>query len=184
LLKQTVQTRLHLEMAATGEMQRIALETRPFLVCLVPEKRQELTTEGGLNLVGREEELSDFLAPLHEAGIRSSLFIDADKQQIDAARRINAEYIELHTGHYADAPAGKEQNKELQAILHSIEYARQADLKVNLGHGLNYTNIQAFSRTPGIHEYSIGHSIISRAVFTGMKNAVSDMAAIISGFPS
>jgi pyridoxine 5-phosphate synthase len=182
LLKETVQSRLHLEMAATEEMRSIALSTMPHLVCLVPEKRQELTTEGGLNLLGREKEIRDYLAPLHQAGIVSSLFIDADPYQIDAAKETGAEYIEIHTGHFADAATTIERERELARILAGVVHARDLDLKVNLGHGLNYTNIHAFSRTPTIQEYSIGHSIISRSIAVGLKEAVAQMNAIIRGF--
>ncbi|MFP4315024.1 MAG: pyridoxine 5'-phosphate synthase [Desulfovibrionales bacterium] len=182
LLKETVQTRLHLEMAATEEMQSIALETAPYMVCLVPEKREELTTEGGLNVIGREPEIREYLAPIHAAGILSSLFIDADPKQVEAARETGAGYIEIHTGHFADATGHAEREQELAKIFHAIEYARKIGLKVNLGHGLNYTNITAFSRTPGISEYSIGHSIISRSVYSGIERAVEQMAAIIRTF--
>jgi pyridoxine 5-phosphate synthase len=182
LLKETVQTRLHLEMAATPEMQRIALSTLPHLVCLVPEKRQELTTEGGLNLLGREREIREYLDPLHGAGIASSLFIDADPRQIEAAREVGTEYIEIHTGHFADAATTRERDEELARILEGVALARNLGLKVNLGHGLNYTNIFAFSKTPSIREYSIGHSIVSRAISVGLQRAVAEMDAIIRGF--
>jgi pyridoxine 5-phosphate synthase len=183
LLRQLVKTRLHLEMAATQEMQRLALGIKPDMVCLVPEKRQELTTEGGLDCTGREKELAGYLAPLHEAGIGSSLFIDADKAQIRAARDIGTQYIEIHTGAYADAKTPKEKNAELARVLEGIRMGRELGLKVNLGHGLNYDNIWAFSKVSGVSEYSIGHSIVSRAVLTGMGEAVSRMASIIQGFP-
>ncbi len=182
-LRGVIQTQLHLEMAATEEMQRIALETRPEMVCLVPEKREELTTEGGLECAGREAFLKDYIAPFTEAGITSSLFIDADRKQIDAARETGAEYVEIHTGHYADAKGRKERKAELDKLLEGIAYAQQLGLKVNLGHGLNYTNIYGFAETAGIHEYSIGHSIISRAVLTGLDQAVRDFVRILSVFP-
>jgi pyridoxine 5-phosphate synthase len=182
LLKTTLKTNLHLEMAATEEMQKIALHTLPHMVCLVPEKRQELTTEGGLNCLGREQELKEFLAPLKKKGIKTSLFIDAEKEQIEAAAQIGTEYIEIHTGHYADAQNPDDQQKEFQKIVTGIEFAQELKLKVNLGHGLNYHNILAFARIPGISEYSIGHSIISRAVFVGIFQAVKQMVDIIAGF--
>lgn len=182
LLKQTVQTNLHLEMAATQEMHAIALQTQPHMVCLVPEKRAELTTEGGLNLVGREKELRDYLADLHSAGIISSLFIDADPEQITAARAVGAEYIEIHTGHYADALSPAAREVELKKILGGIQQAREIGLQVNLGHGLNYTNVLAFARVPGIREYSIGHSIMARAIHVGLGRAVREMADIIQSF--
>ena len=182
LLKTTLKTNLHLEMAATEEMQKIALHTLPHMVCLVPEKRQELTTEGGLNCLGREQELKEFLAPLKKKGIKTSLFIDAEKEQIEAAAQIGTEYIEIHTGHFADAQNPDDQQKEFQKIVTGIEFAQELKLKVNLGHGLNYHNILAFARIPGISEYSIGHSIISRAVFVGIFQAVKQMVDIIAGF--
>jgi len=184
LLKTTLKTNLHLEMAATEEMQKIALHTVPHMVCLVPEKRQELTTEGGLNCLGREGELKDFLAPIKAKGIKTSLFIDAEKEQIEAAAKIGTEYIEIHTGHYADAQNTEVQQNEFKKIVAGIEFARELGLKVNLGHGLNYHNILAFAKVPGISEYSIGHSIISRAVFVGMFKAVQQMVNIISQFVS
>ncbi|GAB7022697.1 pyridoxine 5'-phosphate synthase [Salidesulfovibrio brasiliensis] len=182
LVRKTCNTRLHFEMAATDEMQRIALDVDPETVCLVPEKREELTTEGGLNCVGREQELADFLAPLHEKGVRSSLFIDADKAQIEAAKNIGAEFIEIHTGHYADAKEFGERQVELKKIVEGVAYARELGLKVNLGHGLNYRNILAFRNVPGISEYSIGHSIIARSIYVGLDRAVRDMADLIRTF--
>lgn len=183
LLARTIQTNLNLEMAATEEMHAIALRTRPHMVCLVPEKRRELTTEGGLNLVGQEQHLRDYLADIHAAGIHSSLFIDADPTQIIAAKDIGAEYVEIHTGHFADAKTTREQAAELEKILTGIRQAQEVGLKVNLGHGLNYVNIRHFSQTPDIQEYSIGHSIMARAVFTGISQAVRDMVEIIRTFP-
>jgi pyridoxine 5-phosphate synthase len=182
LIKETCNTRLHLEMAATDEMQRIALETDPEMVCLVPEKRQELTTEGGLNCIGREQELKDFLAPIHEKGIRASLFIDADPRQIEAASATGAEFIEIHTGHYADAKQIDARNVELEKILKGIVLANDLGLKVNLGHGLNYRNILNFKDVPGIKEYSIGHAIMARAIYVGIDRAVRDMAELIRAF--
>jgi pyridoxine 5-phosphate synthase len=182
LLRQTAKTRLSLEMAATPEMQAMALEVLPHWVCLVPEKRQELTTEGGLAVAGREKQLAEFLAPLHAAGIASSLFIDAEPRQVEAAAKTGCAYIELHTGHYADAPTPQEAKKELEKILSAIRLGQDLGLEVNLGHGLNYVNILAFARVPGVFEYSIGHSIISRAVYVGLGQAVRDMADLIRSF--
>jgi len=182
LLRQLVKTRLNLEMAATSEMHRLALGIRPDMVCLVPEKRQELTTEGGLNCIGREQELARYLAPLHEAGIGSSLFIDPDADQIRAAKDAGTQYIEIHTGAYADAPTPKDRERELAKVLEGIRLGLDLGLKVNLGHGLNYDNIWAFAKVTGVCEYSIGHSIISRAVFTGIPEAVGKMAGIVQGF--
>jgi len=182
ILRRTVKTSLNLEMAATPEMQAIALAVRPDLVCLVPEKRQELTTEGGLAVAGREKKFTAYLAPLHEAGIRSSLFIDADPRQIEAAAKVGSEFIELHTGHYADAATPAQRKKELERILAGIRQGRDLGLAVNLGHGLNYVNVLAFARVEGVNEYSIGHSIISRAVYTGITQAVREMADLVRSF--
>jgi pyridoxine 5-phosphate synthase len=182
LLRQLLKTRLHLEMAATPEMHRLALGIRPDMVCLVPEKRQELTTEGGLNCLGRENDLAKFLAPLHEAGVASSLFIDPEPDQVRSAKAAGAQFVEIHTGAYSDAPTPKDRERELARVLAAISLGQELGLKVNLGHGLNYVNIWAFAEIPGISEYSIGHSIISRAVFFGLKEAVAEMAGIIRGF--
>lgn len=182
LIRKTCNTRLHFEMAATDEMQKIALQLLPETVCLVPEKREELTTEGGLNCIGREEELKDFLTPLHIQGIRSSLFVDADAAQINAAHAAGAEFIEIHTGHYADAKNINDRKQELEKILSGIKQAHNLGLKVNLGHGLNYRNILAFKNVSGISEYSIGHSIMARAIFVGLDRAVRDMVEIIRTF--
>jgi pyridoxine 5-phosphate synthase len=182
LIKRTCNTRLHLEMAATDEMQGIALAIEPEMVCLVPEKRQELTTEGGLNCIGREAELKDFLAPIHEKGIRSSLFIDAEPKQIEAALATGAEFIEIHTGHYADAKDFKQRKTELKKIIEGVALARNGGLKVNLGHGLNYRNILHFRDVPGISEYSIGHAIMARAIYVGLDRAVRDMAELVRTF--
>ncbi|MHC1710559.1 MAG: pyridoxine 5'-phosphate synthase [Solidesulfovibrio sp.] len=182
ILRQTIKTRLHLEMAATDEMHGIALDIVPDMVCLVPEKRQELTTEGGLGVAGRETELAGFIASLHKAGIPTSLFIDPDPHQIEAAAKVGAAYIELHTGAFADAATPAARQKELDRLLAAIPLARQSGLGVNLGHGLDYDNIHAFAEVPGISEYSIGHSIMARAIMTGMGEAVSTMAAIIATF--
>jgi pyridoxine 5-phosphate synthase len=183
ILRQTIKTRLHLEMAATDEMRDIALNIVPDMVCLVPEKRQELTTEGGLGVAGRETELSEFVATLKKAGIPTSLFIDPDQNQITAAAKAGAAYIELHTGAFADAKTPAARQIELDRLLAAIPQARQLGLGVNLGHGLDYDNIHAFAEVSGISEYSIGHSIMARAIMTGMVEAVSTMAAIITTFP-
>ncbi|MFW6415145.1 MAG: pyridoxine 5'-phosphate synthase [Thermodesulfobacteriota bacterium] len=183
LLRDTVQTELHLEMAATKEMHAIAQELKPEMVCLVPEKRQELTTEGGMDLLGRELEINDFLKPFQEQNIKTSLFIDASPEQIEAAYNCATEYIEIHTGHYADAGDHVSKRRELQKIQNGITQARELELEVNLGHGLNYKNILSFSRVSGIREYSIGHSIVARAALVGMERAVRDMSEIIRSFP-
>ncbi len=182
LLKQTVKRALHLEMAATQEMQQIALEIKPYMICLVPEKRQELTTEGGLDVASRIEELKEYLKPIKDSGIKTSLFIDAEEKQIEAAQKVGSEYIEIHTGHYADAEDEVQRRTELKKILKGIKVAQDFMLKVNLGHGLDYENIWAFSSIPGINEYSIGHSIVARASLIGMERAVREMLEIIRTF--
>lgn len=182
LLRQTIKSSLNLEMAATEEMQAKAVSTGPDVICLVPEKREELTTEGGLNVAERVDELKEFIKPVHDVGIEVSLFVDADRDQIDAAKKIGSEYIEIHTGHYADARPGKDREEELKKILRGIDQARDLGLKVNLGHGLDYSNVKAFAEVPDISEYSIGHSIVSRAIYVGFFEAVREMADIISGF--
>ncbi|OEU67508.1 MAG: pyridoxine 5'-phosphate synthase [Desulfovibrio sp. S3730MH75] len=182
LISQTIQTKFNFEMAATAEMQVIALKINPATVCLVPEKREELTTEGGLNCVGQEDRLTKYLAPIHDAGIRSSLFIDADPAQIKASHKIGAEYVEIHTGHFADAKNRTEQKVELARIIDGIKMSQDLGLKVNLGHGLNYTNILDFVEIEGICEYSIGHSIMARAILVGIDRAVKDMVEIIRTF--
>ncbi len=182
-LRETIQTELHLEMAATKEMHQIASELKPEMICLVPEKRQELTTEGGMDLEGREQEIADFLKPFQKQAIKTSLFIDANPKQIEAAYNCGTEYIEIHTGHYADAPEHISQKQELEKIVKGIGQAEDLNLKVNLGHGLNYKNILPFSKVSGVREYSIGHSIVARAALVGMERAVRDMSEIIRSFP-
>lgn len=182
LVRQTIHGKFNLEMAATAEIQAIALRIRPHTVCLVPEKRQELTTEGGLNCLGREAELKEYLKPIHDAGIESSLFVDADPRQIEAAHAIGSKYVELHTGHYADATTPAQREAEFRKITTGIALARELGLTVNLGHGLDYINVLPFADVPGVNEYSIGHSIIARAVFTGLTAAVREMAELVRGF--
>lgn len=182
MIRDTINTRLNLEMAATDEMQAIALDLKPETVCLVPEKREELTTEGGLAVAGRVDELKTYMKPLWAEGIETSLFIDADPAQVEAAAATGTQIIEIHTGHYADARGVQNVKNELAKVMAGIEQAKDLGLKVNLGHGLNYTNIFAFKDVPCIMEYSIGHSIIARAVFVGLDRAVRDMVEIIKTF--
>jgi pyridoxine 5-phosphate synthase len=179
ILRETLQTRMNLEMAVTDEMVEIALKIKPDFVCLVPEKREELTTEGGLDVVGQSEKIKSATGKLTEAGIKVSLFIDADREQIDAAQMCGAPYIELHTGHYADALTMEEQQNEFKKIAAAASYADDLGLVVNAGHGLTYHNVAAIAALPEIHELNIGHSIIGRAVFDGLPKAVADMKAIM-----
>lgn len=179
VLKQTLHTRMNLEMAVTEEMLAIACEVKPVFCCLVPEKREELTTEGGLDVAGQQQKINDAVAQLSAAGIQTSLFIDADKKQIDAAVAAKAPYIEIHTGHYADAETEQAQQEELARLVEGIKYAHQQGLKVNAGHGLNYFNVKPIAAIPEIIELNIGHAIIARAVIDGLDKAIRDMKALM-----
>jgi pyridoxine 5-phosphate synthase len=179
LLKQTLNTRMNLEMAATEEMINIALEVQPTYVCLVPEKREELTTEGGLDVAGNFELIKDATQRLLAAGIQVSLFIDADNQQIDAAKNTGATIIEVHTGAYADATTEKEQLSELNRIQEGCTYAHSIGLQVNAGHGLHYHNVQAIAAIPEVIELNIGHAIIAHAAIHGLAPAVREMKDIL-----
>ncbi|WP_028022985.1 pyridoxine 5'-phosphate synthase [Enterovibrio calviensis] len=179
ILRDTLQTRMNLEMAVTDEMVAIALDVKPAYVCLVPEKREELTTEGGLDVVGQLEKVKAATQTLTEAGIKVSLFIDADRAQIDAAKTCGAPFIELHTGSYADAESDEEMQAELKKIAAGASYAADQGIKVNAGHGLTYHNVTPIAKIPEIYELNIGHAIIGRAVFDGLPKAVADMKAIM-----
>ena len=179
VMKETLQTRMNLEMAVTDEMLAIACDVKPVFCCLVPEKREELTTEGGLDVVGQQEKINQAVQLLSNAGVQTSLFIDADKAQIDAAVLSKAPYIEIHTGHYADATCESEQQKELQRLTAGIEYAHQQGLKVNAGHGLTYFNVKPIAAIPQVIELNIGHAIIARAAIDGLDKAVRDMKQLM-----
>ena len=181
ILRRTITTRLNLEMAAVPEMVEIARRIRPDMSCLVPEKRQELTTEGGLDVAGTYKPIAEAVRGLQEAGIAVSLFIDADAEQIKAAHETGAEFIEIHTGRYADAKSRAQEDAEFERIVQGIAQAVSLGLSVNVGHGLNYRNTQRLVPLKEIQEYSIGHSIIARAVLVGMERAVREMLAIING---
>lgn len=180
MLRDILQTRINLEMAATPEMGAIACELKPSDCCLVPERREELTTEGGLDVVSRRDELRDFCARLAEAGVRVSLFIDAEPAQLEAARDVGAPVVEIHTGHYADAATPAERAEALERIHRAVDLGLDLGLQVNAGHGLDYHNVKAIAAIPGIRELNIGHSIIARAVFSGLDQAVRDMKRIIN----
>ncbi|MBN3193557.1 pyridoxine 5'-phosphate synthase [Pectobacterium versatile] len=175
ILRDTLQTRMNLEMAVTEEMLNIACEVKPHFCCLVPEKRQEVTTEGGLDVAGQQEKIDNAVARLSQANILVSLFIDADKRQIDAAVASGAPYIEIHTGAYADAPDDEARQHEFERIRDAATYAAAKGLKVNAGHGLTYHNVQPIAALPEMHELNIGHAIIGRAVMSGLKDAVAEM---------
>ncbi|OGU57900.1 MAG: pyridoxine 5'-phosphate synthase [Ignavibacteria bacterium GWF2_33_9] len=179
LLREIIQTKFDLEMAATDEIIQIALEIKPDLVTIVPEKRQELTTEGGLDVRANNDSLSTLCKKMHDAGIEVSLFVDPDEMQIEEAKIVGADMVELHTGVYANARGEAQIKQELKEIIAGVEFAHNIRLKVAAGHGLNYVNTQAISRIPNIQELSIGHSIISRAAFVGLDNAVKEMLHIM-----
>ena len=178
ILRQTLKTRMNLEMAATDEMVAIARRIQPEFVCLVPERRAELTTEGGLDVAGNQSRMADVVGSLAEKGIKVSLFIDADERQIRAAKAVAAPYIELHTGAYAEAH-GKAQSSELARIAAGAELADALGLHVNAGHGLHYQNVAAIAALPHLEELNIGHAIIARAVFTGLAEAVAEMKRLM-----
>jgi pyridoxine 5-phosphate synthase len=179
LLKECLQTRMNFEMGVTEAMLAFAERIRPEHICLVPETRQELTTEGGLEVVGQEERIGDAVAMLAELGSEVSLFIDADARQIEAAARIGAPAIELHTGRYADATTPAEMALELERIRQGVALGRRLGLIVNAGHGLHYHNVHDVAAIPGINELNIGHAIVAHALFVGFKPAVQEMKALI-----
>jgi pyridoxine 5-phosphate synthase len=179
LLAQTLQTRMNLEMAATEEMVGIACRIQPPHCCLVPEKREELTTEGGLDVVGNKAWIAQCCQRLGQAGIEVSLFIDAEESQILAARECGAPAIEIHTGGYADAQTIDQQQQELARIRSAVAFALAQGLIVNAGHGLHYHNTLAIAEIPGINELNIGHSIIARAAITGLDEAVRSMRSLL-----
>ncbi len=174
-----LQTRMNLEMAATVEMREIATRIRPADCCLVPERREELTTEGGLDAAASIPQLKDYCAELAAAGIRVSLFVDADPRQLDAAREIGAPVVEIHTGHYAGARGREATRQALGRIANAVSHGLELGLQVNAGHGLDYHNIKAVAAIDGILEFNIGHAIISRAVFSGLHRAVGDMKRLL-----
>ena len=180
-LRHMLQTRMNLEMAATPEMAAIARRIRPADCCLVPERREELTTEGGLDVASRESELTDYCGALAEAGIRVSLFIDPDPVQVEAALAIGAPVVEIHTGAYAEAPDSASRDLELARISQAVTLGTGLGLHVNAGHGLDYHNVRAIAAIPGVRELNIGHAIVARALFTGLDRAVREMKALISG---
>lgn len=178
-IKEVINVPMNLEMAVTEEMITIAENSQPTYCCLVPERREELTTEGGLDVAGQEERIRQACQRLANAGISVSLFINADMRQIDAALACGAPIIELHTGQYADALSQKQQAAELEKITAAVDYAHQVGLQVNAGHGLHYQNVQAIAAIPQIIELNIGHSIVGQAMFTGFYKAVKEMKRLM-----
>lgn len=181
LLRQTVQTHLNLEMAATDEMVAIALDIQPDYVTLVPEKREEVTTEGGLEIASQVDRMAAVVTQLQQAGIPVSLFIDADPRQIAASQAVGAKFIELHTGRYAEAKSEAAQSQELIALADGCGQAIAAGLRVNAGHGLTYGNVYPVAQLLGMEELNIGHSIISRAALVGLERAVREMKQAMRG---
>ena len=179
LLREILQTRMNLEMAVTGEMLAIAEEVRPQDCCLVPERRQELTTEGGLDVAGQRERMREACGRLGAAGVRVSLFVDPDPVQLDAAAEVGAPVVEIHTGRYADAPDAGTRAAEFDRIAAAVAHGRALGLGVNAGHGLHYHNVEAIAALPGIEELNIGHAIVARAVFTGLAEAVAEMKRLM-----
>lgn len=177
-LQKVMRTHMNLEMAVTDEMLRIAAAVKPSDCCLVPEKRQELTTEGGLDVAGQQDKVGDACKVLAGAGIRVSLFIDPDKEQLDAAAAVGAPVVELHTGRYAETE-GNEQQEELRRIEEAARYGASLGLVINAGHGLHYQNVAAIARIEEIVELNIGHAIIARAVFDGLGVAVAEMKRLM-----
>jgi pyridoxine 5-phosphate synthase len=178
-LRETVRTHLNLEMAATAEMVKIALDVKPDYVTLVPERREEVTTEGGLDIAGQLDRLKDVVDKLQSAAIPVSLFIDPDPAQIEASARVKAQFIELHTGRYAEAKTPPQVQQELASLAKGCELAIAAGLRVNAGHGLTYWNVRPIAELPGMEELNIGHSIISRSVLVGIDRAIREMKAAI-----
>jgi len=179
-MKDVLQTRMNLEMAVTDEMLRIATEVLPRDVCLVPERREELTTEGGLDVAGQLERVRDAVARLTETGIRVSLFVDPDPRQLEASVRAGAPVVELHTGAYADAETERTRRTELARIREAAEAGTALGLDVNAGHGLNYHNVQPIARIVEIIELNIGHAIVARAIFDGLSTAVIEMKRLMT----
>ena len=178
-LKKHLKANINLEMAATDEMQKIAMSVVPHSCCIVPEKRQELTTEGGLDVVSKKVRIKELICALHSKNIIVSLFIDPDLDQIKAAHEAGSDYIELHTGTYSNAFGGEKQDIEFNKLKIAAEYAQSLGLKVNAGHGLNYENVALMNKIDGLCELNIGHSIVSRAIFVGLEMAVKEMIELI-----
>jgi pyridoxine 5-phosphate synthase len=179
LLRQTVKTKLNLEMGATEEIIKIALEIKPDMITLVPEKRKELTTEGGLNVAGQKKKLQEVIARMRKAGIPVSLFIDPDSRQINAAHEVGATFVEIHTGRYCDAITEQARDQEFALIATAAEEAYEMGLRVNAGHGLNYLNTRRVAALGTIEELSIGHAVMARAILVGLDQAVREMLALL-----
>ena len=179
LFRQTIKTKLNLEMAATDEMKRIAFEVKPDVVSLVPEREEEVTTEGGLDVLSNEKHLAPFIKDLQEAKIRVSIFVDPDIKQIEACHRVGVDLIEINTGKYAELKPGQERDEALKEIKKAAQFGRKLGLEIHAGHGLDYKNVEPVAEIPEITEFSIGFAIVARAVMVGIEKAVKDMIALI-----
>ena len=180
LLRELIKTKLDLEMAAVDEIVKIACDVGPELATLVPEKRQELTTEGGLNVIDNVSRLKDTIEELHEAEIEVSLFVEPELEQIDASAEIHSDFIEIHTGVFANSISEEEQFDELERIRAAVKHAKKLGLGVNAGHGLDYQNVKVFRELPDIDEVSIGHAVIAHAMFVGIERAVKEMILLLN----
>lgn len=179
MLRESIKTKLIVEMAATKEMKAIALETKPDIVSLVPERPEELTTEGGLNVLANQKSLATFIPALQQGGIKVSIFVDPDIEQIKACRHMDCDKIEINTGVYADLKPGTKQQKALAAIIKAAEFGNDLGIEIHAGHGLDYHNVQPVAAIPEIMEFSIGFSIVARAAITGIEQAVQDMLILV-----
>ena len=180
MIKNELNCRLNLEMAATYEMKKIALDLMPAACCIVPEKREELTTEGGLDVVAQKDKLAEYVKPLLDNGIEVSLFIDPKREQVSAAAEIGVKFIELHTGTYSRAFGKQNEEEELIKLKQATSLGHLLGLNVNAGHGLNYKNVSRMHEINGLHELNIGHSIITKAIFTGLESAVKEMHDLVN----
>ena len=178
-IKNNLDCKLNLEMAVTDEMQKIALKLLPHACCIVPEKRQEVTTEGGLDVYSQKDKIKNFIAPLIDNGINVSLFIDPEEKQIEAASYTGAKFIELHTGSYSGAFGSNNEEIEFKKLFNSAILAQSVGITVNAGHGLNYKNVHRMHEIKNLYELNIGHSIISKSIFIGLDNAVKEMIKLI-----
>lgn len=181
ILRRTIKTKMNLEMAATEEMIQIALRVKPDMVTLVPEKRQELTTEGGLDVIQHEDAIREAIKTLHGGGIAVSLFINADPKFIKTSHRIEADYVEIHTGAFGDAKTFSVRQEEFEKVVTAARLAKKLGLGVHAGHGIDYQNVFWLRSVPEIEEFSIGHAIIARAVLVGLDRAVREMLALVNG---
>jgi len=182
LLRQTVKTKLNLEMAAVEEIIKIALEVKPDIVTFVPERREEITTEGGLDVLAHLKHYKEVVKRMHDAGIKVSFFVDPNPDQIKASKDCGVEIVEIHTGHYAEAKTEEEADERFTQIKKAVEVAQSLGLRISAGHGLNYVNIKRFKEIPQIEEYSIGHSIVARAIYVGFEMAVREMVELVRDF--